>query len=235
MQYTLTQGKVNAVDDPAKAGRLKIELQEVDGQVFPDWIDPIFPPGWIWLPEPGDTVGVLLPTGDDLIEFPEQTRWIGQVFDQDNPHPKDFEPNYPQMRGFKTKAGHVLIVDDKDKVISVTTPAKHQILLDEKQDKVSLRYKDTDVITINASGIFLGTESASEPFVLGTQWKTLMVSFLTAFLTHIHPTGVGPSGQPGGSAQSPNPTAAAASEADLVAVNALTHLSDFIKGQKVKP
>jgi hypothetical protein len=225
MKFTLTQGKVNAVDDPAKAGRLKIELQEVDGQVFPDWIDPVKTPGWLWLPEPGDTVSVMIPTDPaDLAEFPEQVRWLGQVYDQDNPHPDNFKASYPQARGFVTKAGHVLIVDDKDKVISLTTPAKHQLLLDEKQDKVSLRYKDTDVITINASGIFFGTESASEPMVLGNLWKTMMDTVLQALAVHIHPTGVGPSGPPTN-----------ASVYTGEAAKTAATISDFIKGQKTKP
>jgi hypothetical protein len=223
-QLIVTQGKVTNTDDPAKAGRIKVALAELDGAEFPDWVDPVFAPGWLWLPEPGDTVSIILPDGEDLIEFSDEIRWTGQLFDQDNPHPDEFKPNYPQMRGFKTKAGHILIVDDKDKIVSLKTPAGHELLLDEKNDKISFRYKDTDVITINASGIFFGTESASEPFVLGNLWKAMMDTVLQALAVHIHPTGVGPSGPPDNASVY---TTEKGKTADTI--------SDFIFGQKVQP
>lgn len=249
-------GIVTTNEDPAKAGRIKCAIKTVDGQEYPEWIEPVFVPGWFSPPEPGDEVELIMPEGEDLAEFAHEIKYRGQVFDESHPPPAELKQKQKKvhLRGYFTKEGHRLIFDDKekeiwlytvdkyqvllsqkDKKIELTTPAKHTLVLDETNDKVSLRYKDTDVITINASGIFFGTETATEPMVLGNLWKTLTVSLVTAFLTHIHPTGVGPSGPPGGSAQSPNPTAAATTEADLVLINANTHLSDFIKGQKVKP
>ena len=235
MKTKITTGKVSATEDGAKAGRVTVELAEVDGSVYPDPFDPVFMSGWHWPPEPGDTVAAVTPDGEDAVEFADEVKWLGVVYDQENVAPKEFHDNHPRARGFKTKAGHLFVVDDKDKWISLKTPAGHELLLDEKQDKISFRYKNTDVITINASGIFFGTEGAAEPMVMGELWKAMQAEFMTAFLEHIHPTGVGPSGPPGGSTHAPNLTAAAPIEVSLPKVNAGDHLSDFINGQKAKP
>lgn len=225
MQKKTTVGKVVNVQDPAYAGRITVELAEVGGKEYPEWVEPIILSGWLWLPEPGDNVEVEIPSDtDDLVEFADEVKWRGIVYDQDSPVSGEFKENYPKRRGFKTKAGHVLIVDDKDKVISLSTPLNHILLLSEKDDKVSLRYKDTDVLTINASGIFLGTETATEPIVLGNLWKTMMDTILTALAAHVHPTGVGPSGPP-------DNAAVYTAQAALTAAT----ISDFIFGQKTKP
>lgn len=224
MNTKITTGKVSSADDGAKAMRVEAELAETDGSVYPEPLDPVVMSGWCWPPEPADTILAFVPDGEEGTEFADEVKWAGTVHDQENPVAEEFHENYPKARGFKTAAGHLFVVDDKDKWISIKTPAGHEILLDEKQDKVSVRYKDTDVITINASGIFFGTESASEPMVLGDLWKAMMDTILNALAVHIHPTGVGPSGPPDNAATY---TGEAAKTADTI--------SDFIKGQKAKP
>jgi hypothetical protein len=227
MKKKTTSGIVTTNEDPAKVGRVKVTLAEVDGQEYPEWIEPVFVPGWFSPPEAGDEVEVEIPADTaDLIEFAHEVKYKGQVFSEGHGPPDELKQTQKKvhLRGFFTKEGHRLIFDDKDKVISLYTPAKMQLLLDEKQDKVSLRYKDTDVITINASGIFFGTESASEPMVLGNLWKTMMDTLFQSYSTHIHPTGVGPSGPPSDAA------AWLAEKAKTAAT-----ISDFIKGQKTKP
>lgn len=44
--------------------------------------------------------------------------------------------------------------------------------------------------------IHLGGLGVTEPFVLGTQLATMLTTVLTDLATHVHPTGVGPSGPP---------------------------------------
>jgi hypothetical protein len=219
-------GVVTTNSDPAKAGRIKVALPQLDGAEYPEWIEPVFVPGWFSPPEPGDAVELELPEGEDLIEFAHEVRYRGQLFDDKHLPPDELKQKQARvhLRGYFTKAGHRLIFDDKDKVVSLYTPAKMQLLLDEKADKVSLRYKDTDVITINASGIFFGTEGASEPMVLGNLWKTMMDTILGALAVHIHPTGVGPSGPPN------NASTYLTEQAKTGAT-----ISDFIFGQKAKP
>lgn len=101
-------------NDPAKAGRVKVEMAELDGDQWPEWLEPIFPGGqWVCIPEPGDTVECVLPEGEDKIEFASEVKYRGVVLDPKNAVPSQFKTNYPNRRGFQTKAGHVLIVDDK--------------------------------------------------------------------------------------------------------------------------
>jgi hypothetical protein len=226
MKQVNHSGIVQSNEDPAKAGRIKCAIASVDGQIYPEWIEPIFAPGWFTPPEPGDEVELVMPEGEDLAEFAHEIKYRGQVFSEAHPPPEEFKQQQKKvhLRGYFTAAGHRLIFDDRNRVISLYTPAKMQLLLDEKQDKVSLRYKDTDVITINASGIFFGTEGATEPMVLGNLWKAMMDTVLAAIAAHIHPTGVGPSGPPTNAATF---TAEAAKTAATI--------SDFIFGQKTKP
>lgn len=227
MRKKNTSGIVSSNEDPSKAGRIKVALSELDGDVYPEWIEPVFVPGWFSPPEPGDEVIVEIPADpEDMIEFAHEVKYKGQVFDEAHQPPVEFKQKQKKvhLRGYFTKEGHRLIFDDRDKVISLYTPAKMQLLLDEKEDKVSLRYKDTDVITINASGIFFGTEGASEPMVLGNLWKTMMDTILGDLATHTHPTGTGPSGPP---------VSASVYTGEKAKTGAT--ISDFIMGQKAKP
>jgi hypothetical protein len=225
---TLVHGVVTNIKDPTFSGRIKVALPQMDGGEFPEWIAPVSTPGWLWLPEPGDTVLVSLPSGEDLVEFADELRWIGQVFDEDNQHPKDFKANYPKVRGFKTKAGHTLLVDDEDKKITLSTKSNYNITIDEKTSEVSLTHKGSMIIKMTDAGIFFGTGSASENVVLGQQWKTMMSDFLTNFLSHTHPTGVGPSGPPA------NPELGQVTTIKA-GVDAGDQLSDFIFSQKGRP
>lgn len=231
MRKKTTSGIVTTNEDPAKVGRIKVTLAEVDGQEYPEWIEPVFVPGWFSPPEPGDEVEVEIPAEtEDLIEFAHEVKYKGQVFSEGHGPPDELKQTQKKvhLRGYFTKEGHRLIFDDKDKVISLYTPAGHTLLLDEKQKKVRLTYEDTTMVSITSAGIFIGSESATEPMVLGNLWKTLMDSFMTAFLNHFHATGVGPSGP----VEDPIKTTVQGLQ---TGVNANTQLSDFIKGQKVKP
>lgn len=112
---------VTSNKDPAKAGRIKVELADLDGQEYPEWLEPILPGGlWVCIPEPGDTVECVLPEGEDKIEFASEVKYRGVVLDPANPVPSEFKTNYPNRRGFKTRAGHLLIVDDKAGTLTLT-------------------------------------------------------------------------------------------------------------------
>jgi len=47
---------------------------------------------------------------------------------------------------------------------------------------------------IEALKIMLGNWEADEPLVLGNEWKTMMLTLIDVVLTHIHPSGTGPTG-----------------------------------------
>lgn len=199
-------GTVTNNDDPAKAGRIKVELAELDGQEWPEWLDPVWPAGhWICIPDVGDTVEVVLPEGQNKIEFSSEVRYRGKVLDPSNPVPEEFKINYPHRRGFKTLSGHMMIIDDRG-------------------EDLTLIHRDGHLISLTNDGIHFGTKGSSEPMVLGNLWKALMDTIMVSYTTHIHPTGVGPSGPPSDAA------VWAAQQAQTAAT-----ISDFIFGQKAKP
>jgi hypothetical protein len=204
-----TLGIVSDIDDPAKAGRIKVTLAEMDGDTYPEWINPVFPSGWVMMPEIGDTVEIIMPDGEDAIEFAEEIRYRGWVLSDVFSVPKEFQTNYPRRRGFKTVAGHLLIFDD--------TPGS---------ELISLSFKGKHLLNMTTQGIYLGSASASEPLVLGNLWKSGMDSFLTAFVAHTHTTSMGPSGPP-------DPGSIAGAES--VRSGLAGSLSDFVFTQKVKP
>ena len=72
--------------------------------------------------------------------------------------------------------------------------------------------------------VLLGDDAASENLVLGQAWKTMMDTVLQALATHIHPTGVGPSG-----------TASNAAVYTDAASNLADQLCDWIFTQKDVP
>lgn len=119
MKKTKVEGRVTSIDDPAKAGRVKVEIQGADGDEYPEWVRPSFTPGWIAMPEVGDTVDVELPDGDDIVEFADQVTYTGKVLDGENPVPEDFKEGdkYGKRRGFRSPAGHFLIFDDEDGIV----------------------------------------------------------------------------------------------------------------------
>jgi len=209
--YKVTKGKVTNINDPARAGRIKCILSEMEGQEYPEWINPVFQGVLVFLPNVEDEVFIIKPDDDDIIEFAEDIYYLGTSRTQEHPvHDILTENNeYPKRVGLKTKSGHFILIND--------TAGKEEI---------TISHKGITLISITNDGIFYGTKSANEPFVLGLEWKTLMENFMSLFEAHVHPTGTGPSGPPD------NTASVASLRGD---VTKEYHLSDFIFGQKEKP
>lgn len=117
MQRINTKAIVTNIDDPAKAGRIRVAIEGMDGGEYPEWLEPTLTPGWVAMPSPGDTVEITLPDGEDIVEFADQVRYIGTVLDEAHPVDDDFKTNYPKRRGFRSPAGHFLIFDDDDGIV----------------------------------------------------------------------------------------------------------------------
>lgn len=113
MKTRHTVGKVNSNEDGAKAGRVEIDLPEGEG-VYPELFDAVMMSGWHWPPEPGENVLAVIPDdGEDQAEFADDVKYLGVVYDGENTAPDEFKENAPKARGFKTKAGHLLLLVDK--------------------------------------------------------------------------------------------------------------------------
>ena len=204
-------GIVVDIEDPNKACRVKVQLAQQDGDTYPEWIRPIFTPGWFSPPEKGDRIELVLPEGEDNIEFASEVRYRGRSIELTEEVPAAFRTNYPYRRGYATKSGHILLFEDKSGF-----------------EEIAISWKGTILISINASGIFFGSKSAAEPMVLGTLWKTLMSSLLLATSIHTHN-----SAAPG--APTGPPLNAASFTALKSGVDSGNQLSLFIFGQKTKP
>lgn len=207
-------GIVTSIKDQAKAGRIRVRLPEMDDDEWGEWIEPLFPPGWVLMPEPGDSVEIVLPEGEDKIEFSDEVRYRGQLLNDANPVPAEFKKNYPRRRGFKTKAGHLLIFDD--------TPGGEEI---------SISHKGVLAVVLNNSGIFLGTGSASNPVALGDLLMNTLSGMLGTLKLHTHTGGT----LVGGFTGPPIPLDQTAIQFYKDTVDSGDLLSDFVKTQKTKP
>lgn len=207
-------GVVSSNKDPAKAGRIKVQIPEMDGDAYPEWLDPIFPAGWITMPEVGDMVELVLPEGDDKIEFGSEVRYRGKVLTEGSPVPTEFKQNYPKRRGYKTKSGHLLLFDDT-----------------VGQEEVSISHKGVLAIVLNNSGIFLGTSGASERVPLGDLLMSSLSALTGALLTHTH---LGVTTGPGitGVADAGSVTTWTAQKTKM---DNASLVSDFVKTQKTRP
>jgi len=200
---------VSSVDDPAKAGRIQCKFAQIDGQILPEWIEPVETPGWLWLPEIDDTVELLIPSPEDIVEFAHEILWRGRVRGPEETHPEELRVNYPKRKGFRTAKGMLFIIDE--------TPG---------EEEYTFTHKNNILFSMTNDGMFFGTQDATEPVVLGLLFQTLLSDLLDADIVHTHPTGVGPSGPP---------LNAATYTALKATVTAGDQLSDFIFAQKVKP
>jgi len=113
-------GIVRDNDDPEKRGRLIIEAPTiVSGESLP-WAEPIFHfvdseanAGTFWVPNPGAMVEVEI-EGEPESEFSGlMPKWRCSVYPLGTV-PDEFQQNYPNRSGWKTKSGHVLYFDDTD-------------------------------------------------------------------------------------------------------------------------
>lgn len=113
-------GTVRRNDDPEKRGRLIVEAPTiVSGETLP-WAEPSFhfvdssaEAGSFWVPNPGSMVEIEI-EGEVDSEFSGlMPKWRCNVYPLGTV-PPEFQENYPERRGWKTRAGHILYFDDTD-------------------------------------------------------------------------------------------------------------------------
>ena len=183
MIMQITKGTVTNISDPAKAGRIKVHLAELGGRETPDFIDPVITPGWHWLPLVNDVVQVIMPEdADDLVEFPEEMRWTGIIYDQEHPVASDFHTNYGKRRGFKTKAGHLFIVDDKIDLITLSLADGTAFELTD--GLIKLNGANTELSDVNTDPVLLG-DKVTTPF---STWTAAVSAAFATWGATIPPT-----------------------------------------------
>lgn len=192
--YGKYAGVVTDNDDPTGIGRIQALIPEVFGtDQSCGWALPCMPwggghnHGFFALPEVGDTVWMEFEAGDPMRPIWAGTFWgapsstggqddLGTDSGTEAPVGPD-NPAGPQQVIFRTKAGHVISLDDAGGVVVIAEAAGAEVRITA----------DGEVI-VTADTIKLGADAA-ESLVLGDAFKTL-------FNSHTHPTGVGPTGPP---------------------------------------
>ena len=194
--YGKYEGVVTDVDDPLEIGRLRAKVPEVlgeDGET--GWAFPCAPfgggkdRGMLCLPEVGDTVWVEFAAGDLCRPIWAGVFWgtpesaggqddLAQETGSEVPTSEGANSG-PGLLVIRTRSGHRIAFDDEQETIVISNGAENAEIRITKQGEV----------IVKAQTIKLGSDSASEPFVLGN-------AFLQIFNAHTHPTGVGPSGPP---------------------------------------
>lgn len=195
---------VSSNSDKAGAGRIDAAVQQTDGQVYPVQFEPISTPGWFSPPEPGDAVEVVMPEGEDLVEFAHDVRYRGQVFDEGHPPPADFKQPGPNVtrRGYFTKGGHRLIFEDfkgSEEVTikegksgnSISLTGLGQIRIENKLAGSSIVLEPTGAITItpgspmkiDGDDVQLTSSPADDFLVKGTAYNSNLATYLAACST----------------------------------------------------
>lgn len=183
-------GVITQNNDPEQRGRVKCKCQSLisaDAEL-PEWLEPAGNfgsstggAGMLWLPEIGSTVELVVDAHDtDFDDMPGERflqnpniRWRpATATDKTGPMalPEALRKDYPHIRGWVTKAGHMILMNDKTGVLTI-------------------QGAKGGTVTFNADGSIHIGAGATELMVLGN-------AFMTLYNGHTHATGVGPSGPP---------------------------------------
>ena len=66
----------------------------------------------------------------------------------------EFKPNKKNShKGIVTKSETRLVFNDEDKIITITTPAKNTVQLDDKNKKISITDQNNNLIVMSSTGI----------------------------------------------------------------------------------
>ena len=211
MIYKRYSAVVARVNDPSKLGRIRVYCAEIlpPDQELPIWAEPsqFFMSngaaesegsGMFWVPRVGSRVLIEMPWADPAVEsiraetlaVAMQAWYYPTPYSSQHLLDSDFvdDAKYPEIRGFRDPAGHVIIFDATDGEPAITI--RHA----PKESYITLQADGTAIIHAPAVHIDAGADTH---LVRGEDLKTWLDSFINnKFNTHIHPTGVGPSGAP---------------------------------------
>ena len=191
IHFIHTKGRVSNVNDPQEGGRIRATISEFNGE-YPAWISPAVKTGWVWLPEEGDIVDISYPTNEDIDEGYDLATYSGVPTSRNRDVPDEFHINYSRRRGFKTKAGHLLIIDDQpgEEKIILSAPGGTSLLNLDISGKTEIK-GDQVVELASLAKVFLNApftdlSDVSTDFVI--KGTTFAASF-TALLASIAAAG----------------------------------------------
>lgn len=117
--------------DPDKLGRIKVSIKTLDGgdQDQTGWVQVVTPMegdkyGWYTLPDVGDQVVIMFIDGDI-----HQPVVLGGAWSKPDPSPEPNEDGKNNFRGYRSRTGHRLILDDsaKTKIVIADKTGKNTI------------------------------------------------------------------------------------------------------------
>jgi uncharacterized protein involved in type VI secretion and phage assembly len=194
--YGKYEGVVTDNADPKQLGRVRARVPAVLGaDLESGWALPCAPfgggkdRGLIAVPEVNDTVWIEFAGGDVSRPIWTGTFWsapestggdddLGTESGSEVPTTDGSARGGPGRLVLRTRSGHRLYADDDAGVVVIVAG----------ESGAEVRIDEQGVVTVKAGTIKLG-ENASEKLVLGDAFQRL-------FNMHVHPTGVGNSGQP---------------------------------------
>jgi uncharacterized protein involved in type VI secretion and phage assembly len=151
------RGFVKDRNDTDKLGRLKLQVPSVLGDAITGWAWPALPYaganlGFFFLPQVGDLVWVEFVEGE--LEHP---LWSGGGWGKPGGTteiPEEAKANYPDTQVIRTKAGHLIVLEDKDGSESVTITDKSGSSITLKQDgTISIKAKkDIELVANDGNG-----------------------------------------------------------------------------------
>lgn len=176
--HGLQIGKIEALEgDPAGDFRVKISFPCFEGdntEVWARWstIDAGNKRGYFFLPELGDEVVIGF-----VDQNPNNPIVLGTLYSNKIPAPESFSDDN-NKKGFYLKSGIKVLFNEEDKIISIATPAKNQIVLNDKDGKIELGDANGNKIVMNSEGISIKSagkitmEATSDMNLKGVNLKT---------------------------------------------------------------
>lgn len=190
--------------DPEKRGRVRVSCPTiVSGEELGDWLEPIFPftdsqeqAGWFFVPSINASVRVEIESEENSEANGIQAHWHCTLY-PDNSVPEEFQENYPNRRGFKTKSGHIIIFDDQDETITIRSSSGSEIHITQS-GRIELKPK-------SGESVYIG-DGADQSLVLGDNLFTWINDFITnVYNTHTHLIAGAMGGGPGITSNVPIP------------------------------
>lgn len=184
--------------DPEYRGRLIVQCDTIaEGDVL-EWIEPCFhfvdsdnetSAGSFWVPNPGAIVEVEIEAEEDSEVMDLDPRWKCCLYSEGQV-PEEFvvQGNYPNRRGWKTRAGHVFYFDDTEN--QMTFYYEHP-----SGAKITVS-NDGDIRLDTDQSVYIGTD-ALHPITRGDILETLLGDIISFQALHVHSgvtTGPGSSG-----------------------------------------
>lgn len=176
--YGKYRGVVKDVEDPLKLGRLRANVPRLLGTGTTGWALPAFPftgpkQGVFVMPPAGASVWIEFEEGD--LGFPI---WSGGWFAKDQ-LPDEAATTSTVLR---TAAGHVVVLDDKGKKLTITDANGNAIAMDGSQ--IAIKAGKATKIVVDAPSVELA--GGGHPVAFGDVLQQYLQQLAQIYQTHMH-------------------------------------------------